>query len=77
VAIGEAKPSRQPFDWEEAFRQNPDHREDTFCQDPDCDHPGCHDPRMMGEEAKRAMAALITVEFEEVLALESGMGDED
>jgi hypothetical protein len=72
MAVYDPEPYYGAYDWEEAFRQNPDHREDTFCQDPDCDHPGCHGGPVT-EESKRVMAALITVEFEEVLALEAGM----
>ena len=73
MAASKPGPSSGEPDWEKEFRQNPDDRMGKVCRDPDCHHPGCHDPRQTSEGSLRVMAALITVEVEEVLALEAGM----
>jgi hypothetical protein len=57
------EPLNGPFDWEESFRQNPGSIDETFCQDPGCEHPGCNGAEP-SEESMRALAAAIVVQTE-------------
>lgn len=71
----ELEPMDGPFDWEEAFRQNPDDIDDTFCQDPDCDHPGCQGKLDPESEDFRANAAALIVKTELWLAAQGDAGN--
>lgn len=63
----ELEPMTGPYDWEEAFRQNPGDIDDTFCQDPDCEHPGCNG--QPDDEMVKIVAAALTVQTEPFLGI--------
>ena len=76
MGIDELEPGIGDYDWEEAFRQNPDDIDDTFCQDSDCTHPSCQSELDPESDAFRANAAALIVKTELWLAARAN-GEED